>query len=85
MPTARAYWEVVPNDSVLFEEFLEALRKSQLATAVKAREAQAGDQDCHLTFKRLTASSELNATSTCFGSMLTALPVRQIRTFSRSQ
>src|SRR5262245_30880185 len=39
MPTARAYREIVPNDSVLFEKVLEALRKSQLATAVEAREA----------------------------------------------
>jgi hypothetical protein len=34
MPAARAYREVVPNESVLFEEVLEALHESQLATAV---------------------------------------------------
>jgi hypothetical protein len=75
MPAARAYREVVPNDSVLFEEVLEALRESQLATAIEAREAQARDQDCHVTTERLTASSELNATSTRFGSIaaMTAL------------
>jgi hypothetical protein len=64
MPSASAYREVVPNDSVLFEEVLEALRESQLATAVEAREAQARDQDCHVATERLTANSELNATST---------------------
>jgi hypothetical protein len=79
MPTARAYREIVPNDGVLFEEVLEALREAQFATAVEAREAQARDQDCHVTTERLTASSELNATSTRFGSMLMALPVRKSR------
>jgi hypothetical protein len=64
MPAVRAYREVVPNDSVLFEEVLEALRESQLATAVEAREAEARDQDCHVATERLTASSELNATAT---------------------
>ena len=64
MPTARAYREIVPNDSVLFEEVLEALREPQLDAGVEAREAQARDQDCHVTTERLTASSELNATST---------------------
>jgi len=49
MPTARAYREIVPNDSVLFEEVLEALRESQLAAGVEAREAQARDQYCHAT------------------------------------
>jgi hypothetical protein len=49
MPAARAYREVVPNDSVLFEEVLEALRESQLAAGVEAREAQARDQYCHAT------------------------------------
>ena len=64
MPAARAYRKVVPNVSVLFEEVLEALRESQLASAVEAREAQARDQGCQVTTERLTASSELNATST---------------------
>jgi hypothetical protein len=41
MPTARAYREIVPNDSVLFEEVLEALREPQLAARVEASEAQA--------------------------------------------
>src|SRR6516165_6941516 len=53
MPSARAYREVVPNDSVFFEEVLEALRESQLSTAVEAREAQARDQGCHVTTERL--------------------------------
>jgi hypothetical protein len=53
MPALRAYREVVPNDSVLFEEVLEALRESQLASAVEAREAQARNQDCHVTTERL--------------------------------
>jgi len=39
MPTVRAYREIVPNDSVLFEEVLEALREPQLAAGVEAREA----------------------------------------------
>ncbi len=47
MPTARAYREIVPNDSVLFEEVLEALREPQLAAGVEASEAQARDQYCH--------------------------------------
>src|SRR5262245_43839193 len=55
MPTARTYGQIVPNDSVLFEEVLEALRESELATAVKARKAQARDQGCHVTTERLTA------------------------------
>jgi hypothetical protein len=55
MPTARAYREIVPNDSVLFEEVLEALREPQLASGVEAREAQARDQYCHAT--PLTANS----------------------------
>ena len=49
MPAARAHREIVPNDSVLFEEVLEALREPQLAAGVEAREAQARDQDCHAT------------------------------------
>src|SRR5262249_41356027 len=49
MPTARTYREIVPNDGVLFEEVLEALRESQLAARVEAREAQAGDQYGHTT------------------------------------
>jgi len=49
MPTARTYREIVPNDSVLFEEVLEALREPQLAARVEAREAQARDQYCHAT------------------------------------
>jgi hypothetical protein len=49
MPAARAYRDVMPNDSVLFEEVLEALRESQLAAGVEAREAQARDQYCHAT------------------------------------
>jgi hypothetical protein len=63
MPAERAYREVVPNDSVLFEEVLEALRESQLAAAVEAREAQARNQDCHVT-TGLTASSELKCNAT---------------------
>ena len=63
MSTARAYREVVPDNSVLFEEVLEALCESQLAAAVEAREAQARDQECHVMIERLTASSEFNATS----------------------
>jgi hypothetical protein len=47
MPTARAYREIVPNDSVLFEEVLEALGEPQLAARVEASEAQARDQYCH--------------------------------------
>src|SRR6202007_2695234 len=47
MPTARAYREIVPNDSVLLEEVLEAFREPQLAAGVEAREAQARDQYCH--------------------------------------
>jgi len=82
MPTSRPYREVVPNDSVLFEEVLEALRESQLATAIEARVAQARDQDCHGTTERLTTSSEL--TSTRIGSMLMALPFSN-RAFSRRQ
>jgi hypothetical protein len=73
MPAVRAYREVVPNDSVLFEEVLEPLRESQFATAVKARETQAGDQNCHVTADRLTRS-EPDATSTRFETMLTGLP-----------
>jgi hypothetical protein len=49
MQTARAYREIVPNDSVLFEEVLEALREPQLSPGVEAREAQARDQYCHAT------------------------------------
>src|SRR6516225_11784740 len=49
MPIARAYREIMPNDSVLFEEVLEALREPQLAARVEAREAQARDQYCHAT------------------------------------
>jgi hypothetical protein len=45
----RAYREVVPNDSVFFEEVLKALREPQLAAGVEAREAQARDQYCHAT------------------------------------
>jgi hypothetical protein len=77
MPVARTHRKVVPDDSVLFEEVLEALRESQLAAGVEAREAQAGNQDCHVTAARLTASSELNVTSTRFGPMLTGLPLRK--------
>src|SRR5689334_20870347 len=64
MTVARTYREVVPNDRVLFEEVLEAFREPQLAAGVEARVAQARDQDRHVTTERLTASSELNATST---------------------
>ena len=53
MSAAGAYRKVVPNDRVLFEEVLEALRESQLTTAVEARIAQARDQDCHVTTERL--------------------------------
>jgi hypothetical protein len=49
MPTASTYREIMPNDSVLFEEVLEALREPQLAAGVEAREAQARDQYCHAT------------------------------------
>src|SRR5262245_3899777 len=64
MPAARAYREVVPNYGVLFEKVLQSLRESQLATAVKAREAQARDQDSHATTERLTASSPARPAST---------------------
>jgi hypothetical protein len=47
MPTARAYREIVPNDSVLFQEVFEALGKPQLTAGVEARESQARDQYCH--------------------------------------
>jgi hypothetical protein len=67
MPAVRTYRKVVPDDRVLFEKFLEALRESQLATGVKAREAKAGDQDCHVTTERLTAGLRLNATSSRLG------------------
>jgi hypothetical protein len=59
MPTARAYREIVPNDSVLFEEVLEALREPQLAARVEASEAQARDQYCHAP--PLTANSPARA------------------------
>jgi hypothetical protein len=49
MPAVRAYREIVPNDSVLFQEVLEALREPQLSAGVEAREAQARDQYCHAT------------------------------------
>src|SRR5277367_6644714 len=84
MPGARAYREVMPNDSILFEKVLKALRESQLATAVEARVAQARDQDCHATTERLTISSELNATPTRVGSRLTALPLRKSRVLAQS-
>src|SRR5579872_1171762 len=47
MPTARTYRQIVPNDSVLFEKVLEALREPQLTAGVEAREAKARDQYCH--------------------------------------
>src|SRR5689334_22924018 len=47
MPTARANRKVVPNDSILFEEVLEAFREPQFATAVEAREAKTRNQDRH--------------------------------------
>ncbi|WP_233465560.1 hypothetical protein [Bradyrhizobium daqingense] len=49
MPVERADRKVVPDDGVLFEEVLEPFRQSQLATAVEARKAETGDQDCHVT------------------------------------
>jgi hypothetical protein len=49
MPAARADREIVPNDGVLFEEVLEALRETQFAASVETREAQARDQDGHAT------------------------------------
>src|SRR6516162_1174762 len=64
MPTAGAYREIVPNDSVLFEEVLEAPREPQLAVGVEAREAQARNQDCHVTTERLTASSPARPAAT---------------------
>src|SRR5262249_27573231 len=76
MPALRAYREVVPNDSVLFEEVLEALRESQLAAAVEAREAQARDQDCHLTTERLTANSELKCNAPRCGASGRTRPAR---------
>jgi len=48
MPAERAYRQIVPNDGILFEEVLEALSESQLATCVEAREAEARDQCRHV-------------------------------------
>src|SRR6185312_8940594 len=66
MPAARADREIVPNDSVLFEEVLEALRKAQLAACVEAREAEAGDQCRHVASERLKPTRSL--ASARFGS-----------------
>ena len=62
MPAARAYRDVMPNDSVLFEEVLEALREPQLAVGVEPREAQARDQYCDAT--PLTANSPARPAAT---------------------
>src|SRR4029079_10061562 len=77
MPVARAYREIVPNHRVLIEEVLEALCESHFATGVEAREAKAGDQNCHVMAERLTASLGLNETSSRLGSMLTDMPPLQ--------
>jgi hypothetical protein len=53
MPTARAYREIVPNDSVLFEEVLEALAAelAQMKGQMIAIEQASTAKKCGIQFQ----------------------------------